>query len=113
MNDRQLRDLFNHGTAPERDPVFALEVESGIGRVRMRMRLLAHARQAIAVPLYCAGMFAASRLLAPTLGQWIEGIPRFKGVPVPMAILGVLIVGLALSSRLDTLFKRLLRSVDG
>ena len=84
MTDQQLSDLFAEGTAPERDPAFALLVASGIGRVRRRRQLLTLAPRVLVLLTLFAAMFAASRLFAPVLAQLVEGWPQFMGVPVPL-----------------------------
>lgn len=98
MSDRPLSDLFAEGTAPERDPAFALRVEAGIGRARLRIRLLELALRAIVVLTLSGALFAAVRAIKPVLGQSIEEWPQFMGVPVPV-VLGVVVVGLALRAR--------------
>ena len=99
MTDRQLSDVFSEGTAPERDPAFALLVESSIGRARLRRRLLALGLRVIVLLLLAVPVFVASRLVGPVLAQLVEGWPRFMDVPVPV-VLGVLVVALALRTRL-------------
>jgi len=96
MTDKQISDLFAEGTAPERDPAFTLEVTAGIGRSRLRMRLLALALRVAAVLMLAAVVFVASRLIEPSLAPLVEGLPRFMGVPVPLVVLGLVVAGLAL-----------------
>ena len=96
MTDTQLSELFAEGTAPERDPAFAQRVAAEIGRTRLRMRFLALALRAAAMLMLFVVIFAASRLIEPVLAQLVEGVPQFMGVPVPMAVLGVLVAGLVL-----------------
>ena len=98
MTDQQLSDLFAQGTAPERDPDFALGVAVGIGRARLRARLGALALRA-AVGLMLAGVtFVAAGMIKPVLVQLVDGAPQFMGVPLPL-VLGVLAAGLAVSAR--------------
>jgi uncharacterized membrane protein AbrB (regulator of aidB expression) len=99
MKDKQLSDLFADGTAPERDPAFALWVAAGIGRTRLRMRVLALARRATVMLMLAVAMFVAIRLSKQVLAQLVEGLPQFMGVPVPL-VLGVLIVALVLRAQL-------------
>ena len=99
MTDPQLSDLFTEGTAPERDPAFTLSVASGIGRARLRRRLLALGLRVTVLLMLSVPIFMASRLIAPVLAQLVEGWPRFMGVPVPV-VLGVLVAALALRPRL-------------
>ena len=99
MTDQQLSDLFAEGTAPDRDPAFALLVASGIGRVRRRRQLLTLAPRVLVLLMLLVAMFAASRLIAPVLAQLVEGWPQFLGVPVPV-VLGALVAALALRLRL-------------
>lgn len=98
MTDKQISDLFAEGTAPERDPAFALWVEAGIGRARLRVRLLALALRATVVLMLSGAVFVASRPIKPVLVQLVDGSPQFMGVPVPV-VLGVLVAGLALCAR--------------
>src|SRR5262245_1689226 len=106
MTDQQLSELFAEGTAPERDPAFALQVAAGIGRARLRTRLLALGLRATVLLMVSVPIFVASRLIAPVLAQLVEGWPRFMGVPVPV-VLGVLVAALALRPRLYLLPLRL------
>lgn len=106
MTDRQLSEWFTEGTAPEHDAVFTLLVASGIGRARLRRRLLALGLRAVVVLMLSIPVFVASRLIGPVLAQLVEGWPLFMGVPVPV-VLGVLVAGLALRSRLYLLPLRL------
>lgn len=98
MTDKTLADLFAEGTAPERDPAFALSVAAGIGRTRLRMRLLALALRATVMLMLSVAMFVAIRLSKPVLAQLVEGMPRFMGVPVPL-VLGVLVAALVLRAQ--------------
>lgn len=95
MTDQPLSDLFTEGTAPERDPAFTLWVASGIGRSRLRRRLLALGLRVTVLLMLSVPIFVASQLIAPVLAQLVEGWPRFMGVPVPV-VLGVLVAALAL-----------------
>jgi len=106
VTDQQLSDLFTEGTAPERDPAFALWVASGIGRARLRRRLLALGLRVTVLLMLSVPVFVASRLIAPVLAHLVEGWPRFMGVPVPIVVLGVLVTGLVLRARLYVLFGR-------
>jgi hypothetical protein len=106
MTDPQLSDLFTEGTAPEHDSAFTLRVASGIGRARLRRRLLALGLRATVLCMVSVPMFVASSLIAPMLAQLVEGWPRFMGVPVPV-VLGVLVAALALRPRLYLLPLRL------
>jgi hypothetical protein len=99
MNDNQLSDLFAEGTAPERDPAFALRVAAGIGRTRLRMRFQALALRATVMLMLAVGMFVAIRLSEPVLAPLVEGMPRFMGVPVPL-VLGVLVAAVVLRAQL-------------
>lgn len=92
LTDKQLSELFAEGTAPERDPAFALWVAAGIGGTRLRMRLLALALRAAVMLIPFVAVFVASRLIEPVLAQLVERVPQFMGVPVPMVVLGVLVV---------------------
>ena len=96
--DQPLSDLFTEGTAPERDPAFVLLVASGIGRARLRRRLLALGLRVTVLLVLSVPVFVGNRLIAPVLAQLVEGWPRFMGVPVPV-VLGVLVAALALRSR--------------
>ena len=96
MTDKQLSDLFGEGTAPDRDPAFALGVAAGIGRTRLRMRL---ALRATVMLVLSVAMFAAFRLSEPVLARLLDGMPRFMGVPVPL-VLGVLIAAVVLRAQL-------------
>lgn len=98
ITDEQLSDLFAEGTAPERDPTFALWVAAGIGRMRLRRRFLALALRAAVMLMLFATMFLAIRPIESALAQLFQGVPQFMGVPVPMA-LGALVVGLVLRAR--------------
>ena len=91
MTDKQLSELFAEGTAPERDPAFALWVAAGIGRTRLRMRFLALALRAAVMLMLSVAIFVASRLIEPVLAQLVEGAPQFMGVPVPLVVVGVLV----------------------
>jgi hypothetical protein len=99
LTDKQLSDLFAEGTAPERDPAFALRVAAGIGRTRLRMRFLALALRATVTLMLCVAMFVAIRLSEPVLAQLVEGMPRFMGVPVPL-VLGLLVAAFVLRAQL-------------
>lgn len=92
MTDKQLSDLFADGTAPERDPAFALSVAAGIRRTRLRRRLLALAQRATVLLVLSVAMFVAIRLSKPVLAQLVEGMPQFMGVPVPL-VLAALVYG--------------------
>jgi hypothetical protein len=98
MTDQPLSDVFTEGTAPERDPAFALRVASGIGRARLRRRLLALGLRVTVLLMLSVPMFVASRLITPVLAQLVEGWPRFMDVPVPV-VLGVFVAVLALRHR--------------
>lgn len=98
MTDPQLSDLFTEGTAPERDPAFALWVASGIGRARVRGQLLAFGLRAAVLLVLAVPVFVASRLIAPVLSRVVDGWPQFMGVPVPV-VLGVGVAVLALRAR--------------
>ena len=100
MTDKQLSELFAEGTAPERDPAFVLWVAAGIARPRRRMRLLALALRAAVMLMPFVALFVASRLIERVLAQFVEGVPQFMGVPVPMVVLGVLVTGLVLRAQL-------------
>ena len=104
--DQPLSDLFSEGTAPERDSAFTLLVASGIGRARLRRRLLALGLRVTVLLMLAVPVFLASRLFAPVVAQLVEGWPRFMGVPVPVA-LGVLVAALAVRPRLCLLPLRL------
>ena len=105
VTDQQLSDLFAEGTAPERDHAFALQVAAAVGRTRLRRRLLALGLR-VTVPLILSvPIFVASRLIAPVLAHLVEGVPQFMGVPVPIVVLGVLVVGLVQRVRLQVLFR--------
>src|SRR5262245_60117424 len=106
MTDEQLSDLFTEGTAPERDPAFALWVASGISHARLRRRLLALGLRVTVLVMLSVPVFVASRLIAPLLAQLVEGWPRFMGVPVPV-VLGVLVVALARRLRIYLFLLRL------
>ncbi|HMN46311.1 MAG TPA: hypothetical protein PKE27_17165 [Povalibacter sp.] len=95
----ELKELFTEGTAPERDPAFALQVAAEIRRSRLRSRFLAFALREAPMLMLFVVLFAASRVIAPVLAQLLEGVPQFMGVPVPMVALGVLVAGLALCAR--------------
>ena len=100
MTDQPLSDLFTEGTAPERDPAFALQVATAIGRTRLRRRLLALGLRVTALLVLSFPVFVASRLIAPVLAHLVEGVPQFMGVPVPIVVLGVVLVtGLLLRAR--------------
>ena len=99
MTDQPLSDLFTEGTAPERDLPFTLWVASGIGRARLRRRLLALGLRVTVLLMLSVPIFVASRLIAPLLAQLVEGWPRFMGVPLPV-VLVVLVAALALRPRL-------------
>ena len=104
--DKQLSDLFADGTAPERDPAFVLQVATGIGRVRFRMRCVALARKVIVPLMVSVVLFIASRLIEPVLAQLIEGLPQFMGVPVPVVLLGSVVAALTLRGRFHTVLLR-------
>jgi hypothetical protein len=53
----------------------------------------------VVLTLAVAG-FAASRVIEVVLALLVEGVPQFKGMPVPMVVLGALIAGLVLRARL-------------
>lgn len=106
MTDKQLSDLFAEGTAPERDPAFALRVAAGISRARLRTRLLALALRASAILMLSVALFVVVRLIKPVLAELVEGVPQFMGVPVPM-VLGVLAAGLVLCARFYIPLRRL------
>jgi hypothetical protein len=96
LTDDQLSELFAEGTAPERDPAFALWVAAGIGRTGLRMRVLALALRAAVMLMLAVALLVASRLIEPVLARLVEGVPQFMGVPVPIAMLGVFVAGLVL-----------------
>ena len=100
LTDKQLSELFAEGTAPERDPDFALSVAAGIGRTRLRMRFLALALRAAVMLMLSVPIFVASRVIEPVLAQLVDWAPQFMGVPVPQVVLGVLVTGLVLRARL-------------
>jgi hypothetical protein len=107
VTDQHLSDLFTEGTAPERDPAFALQVAAAIGRARVRRRLLALGLRVTVLLVLAVPVFVASRLIAPVLAHLVEGVPQFMGVPVPTVVLGVLVTGLVLlRARLSVLFRR-------
>ena len=112
MTDQPLSDLFTEGTAPERDPAFTLSVASGIGRARIRRRLLVLGLRVTVLLMLSVPVFVASRLIAPVLAQLVEGWPRFMGVPVPV-VLGVLVAALALRPRLYLVSLRLRAILPG
>lgn len=99
LTDKQLSELFAEGTAPERDPAFALWVAAEIGHTRLLMRFLALAPRVAAILMLSVAIFVASRLIEPVLAPLVEGAPQFMGVPVPMVVLGVLVAGLVLRAR--------------
>ena len=108
LTDQQLSELFTEGTAPERDPAFALRVAGEIGRTRLRMRVLALALRAAAMLMLSVAIIVASRLIEPVLAPLVEGTPRFMGVPLPMVVLGgVLVAGLILRAPLHIPLRRL------
>jgi hypothetical protein len=109
MTDSEFSDLFAAGTAPEHDPAFTLRVAAGIGRARLRSRLLALALRAFVVLMLAGAIFVAAGLVKPMLVQLLDGSPQFMGVPVPVVV-GALVAGLALRSRLPHL--RLFSSVE-
>jgi hypothetical protein len=94
MTDEQLTELFAHGTAPERDTVFAQRVDARIASERRGLRLVALAVRALAILMLAATLFAIVRVLEPMLQQIAEISPHFMGVPVPLILL-VLAVCLA------------------
>jgi hypothetical protein len=98
MTDEQMSELFAEGTAPERDPEFALRVADGIGRARLRIRLIALALHASVVLMLSAATFVAAGLIKPVLVQLVDGSSQFMGVPVPV-VLCALAAGLVLSAR--------------
>lgn len=100
MSDTDLSDLFATGTTPERDPAFELWVADGIGRARLRSRLLSLALRAIVVLMLSGAIFAASNLIKPVLVQLVDGSPQFMGVPVPV-VLGALLTALAIRTWRD------------
>jgi hypothetical protein len=99
MTDKQLSDLFAEGTAPERDPAFALRVAAGIGRTRLRMRFFALALRATVMLMLSVAVFVAIRLSTPVLAPLVDRVPQFMGVPVPL-VLGVLVAALVLRAQL-------------
>jgi hypothetical protein len=106
VTDQHLSDLFTEGTAPELDPAFALQVAAAIGRARLRGRLLALGLRVTVLLVLSVPVFVASRLIAPVLARLVEGVPKFMGVPVPIVVLGVLVIGLVvLRARLHILFR--------
>jgi hypothetical protein len=60
------------------------------------MRVLALALRVAVVLMLAVALLVASRLIEPVLARLVEGVPQFMGVPVPMAMLGVLVAGLVL-----------------
>lgn len=104
MTDTQLTDLFAEGTAPERDTAFALGVAAGIGRTRVRLRLVALARRATVMLILSVAAFVAIRLSTPVLAPLVDGLPHFMGVPVPQ-VLGVLVAVLVLRVQLHMLLR--------
>jgi hypothetical protein len=100
MPDKQLSELFAEGTAPDRDPAFALQVAAEIGRSRIRMRFLAPALRAAVMLMLAVVIFAASTVIEPIFAQLVEEVPQFMGVPVPMAVLGAIVAGLGLRAKL-------------
>ena len=97
MTDK-LSDLFAEGTAPERDPDFALKVAAGIGRVRLGARLRALALRAAGLLALSGAIFVAAGLIRTVLVPLLDGAPQFMGAPVPV-VLGVFVAGLALTVR--------------
>ncbi len=95
MNESEICDLFADGTAPERDADFALRVAAGIGRARLRTRLLEISLRAALVVTLSVAAFAASDLIKPLLTPLIDGSSQLMGVPVPV-VLGAAVAGLAL-----------------
>ena len=93
----ELSDLFAEGTAPESDPAFAARVAAGIGRERLRSRLVSLALPASAVLMLSTLAYVAAAMARPMLEPLLESSSQFMGVPVPM-VLGVLTAGLALSA---------------
>lgn len=98
MTDEQISDLFAEGTAPEADPAFARRVAAGIARARLGARLQRLALAPAVVLMLSGATFLAGRLIKPALTQAVDGAPQVIGVPLPV-VLGVVIVGLALSVR--------------
>ena len=98
MTDRQLSDLFAEGTAPERDPDFALRVAAGIGRARFGIQVRALALRGAVVLMLSGVIFVAAGVVRPVLVQLVDGAPQFMGVPVPV-VLSALAVGLVLGAR--------------
>jgi hypothetical protein len=96
LTDKQLSELFAEGTAPERDPAFAHWVAAGIGRTGFHMRVLALALRVAVMLMLAVVLLVASRLIERVLARLVEGVPQFMGVPVPMAMLGVLVAGVVL-----------------
>jgi hypothetical protein len=94
--DKQLSELFAEGTAPEHDPAFALRVAAGIGRAGLGRRVLALALRVAVMVMLAVAVLVASRQIEPVLARLVEGVPQFMGVPVPMAMLGILVAGLVL-----------------
>lgn len=103
MTDKQLAELFAEGSAPERDRAFAQRVVVDIGRVRRRAHWLALAYRMTAVLVFGGTLFGVGRLVDAALmqlGAWVPqlteiAVPQFMGVPVPLAVFG-LVVGLIL-----------------
>jgi len=83
-------------------------VAAEIGRTRLRMRLLALALRAAAMLMLSVALVVASRLIEPVLAPRVEGAPQFMGVPLPMVVLGgVLVAGLILRAPLHIPLRRL------
>ncbi|MGP1609658.1 MAG: hypothetical protein ACTS5G_03045 [Burkholderiales bacterium] len=98
MNDKQLANLFAGGSAPERDPAFALRVTAEIGRTRRRMRFLGLATRVAVMLISAAVAFLVIRLIESPLAQLLLGVPQFMGVPLPM-VLFLFIAALLLRAR--------------
>lgn len=96
MTDERLAQLFDEGTAPERDVAFARSVDAEIGRARRRVRLALGLR-GLALLSLAGAVFMAGRTIEPALARIAENWPQFMGVPVPL-VLGALAVGLAVSA---------------
>jgi hypothetical protein len=93
MTDEQISGLFAEGTAPESDPVFAVEVAAGISRARLGDRLRALGLRAVVVLVLSSAIYMAAGVIRPVLAQLVQGAPQFMGVPAPV-VLGVLAAAL-------------------
>jgi len=89
MNDDELVDLFQRGTAPERDKLFVERVTADVRQLQIIRKLVVLIKIA-GFASFAVVLFILVELFQPTIIRLLDGLPEFMSVPLPQAVIAIL-----------------------